>query len=156
MKGGFTSFCHPLTTPLLWHKCFTVNFGKFLITSFLQNTSGRLLLNWVRLWHWQSFRENLLKQSFADVLQIGALKNFTNFTGKHLLWSLFLIKLLAWMPKKCNMNRVQLEATREKAQHERSETHKKMQHENGTTWKEFNMKKVWHGTSRTRKVYNTK
>ena len=33
----------------LWHRCFPVNFAKFLKTSFLQNTSGRLLLhhyNW--------------------------------------------------------------------------------------------------------------
>ena len=29
----------------LWHKCFPVNFAKFLRTPFLQNTSGRLLLN---------------------------------------------------------------------------------------------------------------
>ena len=29
---------------MLWHRCFPVNFGKFLGTSFLQNTSGRLLL----------------------------------------------------------------------------------------------------------------
>ena len=28
----------------LWHKCFPVNFAKFLRTPFLQNTSGRLLL----------------------------------------------------------------------------------------------------------------
>ena len=28
----------------LWHRCFPVNFVKFLRTSFLQNTSGRLLL----------------------------------------------------------------------------------------------------------------
>ena len=28
----------------LWHKCFPVNFAKFLRTLFLQNTSGRLLL----------------------------------------------------------------------------------------------------------------
>ena len=28
----------------LWHKCFPVNFAKFLRTTFLQNTSGRLLL----------------------------------------------------------------------------------------------------------------
>ena len=28
----------------LWHRCFPVNFAKFLRTSFLQNTSGRLLL----------------------------------------------------------------------------------------------------------------
>ena len=27
-----------------WHRCFPVNFAKFLRTTFLQNTSGRLLL----------------------------------------------------------------------------------------------------------------
>ena len=27
----------------LWHRCFPVNFAKFSITPFLQNTSGRLL-----------------------------------------------------------------------------------------------------------------
>ena len=32
------------------------------------------------------------KQLFADVLQIGVLKNFAIFTGKHLFWSFFLIK----------------------------------------------------------------
>ena len=29
----------------LWHRCFPVNFTKFLRTPFLQSTSGRLLLN---------------------------------------------------------------------------------------------------------------
>ena len=29
----------------LWHRCFPVNFVKFLRTPFLQNTSGRLLLS---------------------------------------------------------------------------------------------------------------
>ena len=34
----------------LWHRCLLVNFVKFLRTSFLQNTSGRLLLYlWVSL-----------------------------------------------------------------------------------------------------------
>ena len=28
----------------LWHRCFSVNFAKFLRAAFLQNTSGRLLL----------------------------------------------------------------------------------------------------------------
>ena len=28
----------------LWHRCFLVNFSKFLRTYFLQNTSGKLLL----------------------------------------------------------------------------------------------------------------
>ena len=30
--------------PRLWHRCFPVNFEKFLRTPFSQNTSGRLLL----------------------------------------------------------------------------------------------------------------
>ena len=29
---------------ILWHRCFPVNFAKFLRKAFLQNTSGRLLL----------------------------------------------------------------------------------------------------------------
>ena len=29
----------------LWHRCFPVNFAKFIRTPFLQNTTGRLLLN---------------------------------------------------------------------------------------------------------------
>ena len=35
------------------------------------------------------------KLSFADVLQNGVLKNFAILTGKHMCWSLFLIKLQA-------------------------------------------------------------
>ena len=31
----------------LWHSCFSVNLAKFQRTSFLQNTSGRLLLGFV-------------------------------------------------------------------------------------------------------------
>ena len=34
-----------LSKKRLWHRCFTVNFAKFLRTPFLQNTSERLLLN---------------------------------------------------------------------------------------------------------------
>ena len=34
----------PLLKKRLWHRCFPVNFVKFLRTPFLQNTSGRLLL----------------------------------------------------------------------------------------------------------------
>ena len=33
----------------LWHRCFRVNFAKFLRTPFLQNTSGRLLLKQTHL-----------------------------------------------------------------------------------------------------------
>ena len=34
----------PKTLLRLWYRCFPVNFVKFLRTSFLQNTFGRLLL----------------------------------------------------------------------------------------------------------------
>ena len=33
----------------LWHRCFPVNFAKFLGTSFLQNTSQRLLLPYLSI-----------------------------------------------------------------------------------------------------------
>ena len=38
----------------LWHRCFTVNFVKFLRTPFLQNTYGRLLL---QIEKWSSQRK---------------------------------------------------------------------------------------------------
>ena len=34
--------------------------------------------------------------SHSQIFKIGVLKSFTNFAGKHLCWSLFLIRLLAW------------------------------------------------------------
>ena len=37
----------------LWHRCFSVNFAKFLRTRFLQNTSGRLLLDRIKR-SWQN------------------------------------------------------------------------------------------------------
>ena len=36
---------------LIWHRCFPVRFAKFSRTSFLQNTSGRLLLYPCSIWH---------------------------------------------------------------------------------------------------------
>ena len=35
----------PLLKTRPWHRCFLLNFARFLRTPFLQNTSGRLLLN---------------------------------------------------------------------------------------------------------------
>ena len=37
-------FKETLLKKRLWHRCFLVNFAKFLRTSFLQNTSGQVLL----------------------------------------------------------------------------------------------------------------
>ena len=45
-----------LSKKRLWHKCFSVNFATFLRTSFLQNTSGRLLLSVTPLFDiWSQF-----------------------------------------------------------------------------------------------------
>ena len=44
-----------------------------------------------------AFRKIQVKrQSFADALQNSCFKTFTDFTGKHLCWNLFLINLLSW------------------------------------------------------------
>ena len=46
-KGVLRNFNRPAATLLkkrLWHRCFPVNFARFLRTPFLQKTSGRQLL----------------------------------------------------------------------------------------------------------------
>ena len=46
----------------LWYRCFPVNFAKLLSTPFLQNTSGRVLLEILQLVHEiSSFPEVLYK-----------------------------------------------------------------------------------------------
>ena len=42
----------------LWHRCFPVNFAKFLRTPFLQNASGRLLLQYLSKETFKSILEN--------------------------------------------------------------------------------------------------
>ena len=68
--GGVLQSCKPdLLKKSLWDSCFPVNFAKFLRTSFLQNTSGRLLL------------------SVSDLNQIPKLlfcKSITNPSTRHL------------------------------------------------------------------------
>ena len=43
--------------------------------------------------NWKNVKQ---MKSFADVLQNRCSKNFANFTGKHLCWSLFLKRLQRW------------------------------------------------------------
>ena len=46
----------------LWHRCFPVNFAKFLTTPFFQNTSGRLLLlRYWKIWFFDNFWFSLNK-----------------------------------------------------------------------------------------------
>ena len=77
----------------LWHRCFPMNFAKFVRKSFLQNTSGRLFLkiNDSKQRNQAKIRSSRSKMFF----KISVLENFAIFTGKHLCWSLFLIKLQA-------------------------------------------------------------
>ena len=85
----------------LWHRCFPVNFTKFLRTPFLQNTSGRLILQSlifykvaagacnftkIRLWH-KCFPAELakfLKTPFLQNTSSGCFCTARNFTEK---WS---------------------------------------------------------------------
>ena len=59
---NFTNFLTPATLlkKRLWHRCFPVTFMKFLRTSFRQNTSGRLLLTYVRILTliWQTIKSS--------------------------------------------------------------------------------------------------
>ena len=53
---------------------------------------------WRCLWHLLSFIQN---QPLKVLCKKGVLKNFTNFTGKHLCQSLFLIKLKKKLSHRC-------------------------------------------------------
>ena len=89
----------------LWHRCFPVNFAKFLRTPFLQNTLWRLLFRFEQALmivkslsrkntHTHTHESHKivasLERSFYRsshskmLLKIGVFKNFTNFKRKHL------------------------------------------------------------------------
>ena len=71
-----------------------------------------LFERWVCMWAWTRFLSNSSCFRFLEpwdsykmrssrsqkFFKIGVLKNFAIFTGKHLCWSLFLIKLQVWNP----------------------------------------------------------
>ena len=63
----------------LWHRCFPVNFVKFLRTPFLQSTSGRLLPTYPRSQSDQYFFENIdealdMYSYFDKILLTGGFK----------------------------------------------------------------------------------
>ena len=63
----------------LWHRCFPVNFVKFLRTPFLQSTSGRLLPTYPRSQSDQYFFENIdealdIYSYFDKILLTGGFK----------------------------------------------------------------------------------
>ena len=90
---NFAKFLRPTTLlkKRLWHRSFPVNFAKFLRTPFLQNTSGRLLL--------QRLLPSLLyrRQIFAITVRNNPQKEIKNFWScilfftsfpcpKHFMW----------------------------------------------------------------------
>ena len=68
----------------LWHRCFSVNFAKFLKTPFFTEHLQGLLLS----------RSSQSKMFF----EIGVLKNFATFTEELLCWILFFIQFQALRP----------------------------------------------------------
>ena len=97
----------------LWYRCFPVNFAKFLSKLFLQNTSGRVLLEILQLVHeirsfpevlykrgvlknFSKFTDKHKKQSSGGVLSKNVLENFAKFTGKYLCRSLSFNKVAGW------------------------------------------------------------
>ena len=54
----------------LWHKCFSVNFAKFLRTPFLQNTSRRLLLEIAHSTTHNSKKGGLLYFKFSGLYSV--------------------------------------------------------------------------------------
>ena len=69
----------------LWYRCFPVHFTKFLRTSFLQNTSGGLLLNEHQSKKFKLLQPYILNTCKAVVRRCSSkqvFKNFANFTGK--------------------------------------------------------------------------
>ena len=55
----------------LWHRCFSVNSAKFLRTPFLQNTSGRLLLEL-----WFLYQEMFLSQASFCRIHISIIQDW--------------------------------------------------------------------------------
>ena len=69
----------------LWHRCFLVNFSKFLRTPFLQNTSRRLLLNQQKISKLDQQMhciQSMPRSSYQRCsVEKGILKYFAKFTG---------------------------------------------------------------------------
>ena len=76
----------------LWHRCFPVNFVKFLRTPFYKERLWWLLLrgleNWANLHVCGGNNIKIQKQPPEVFYEKRFLRNFTKFTGKHLCQSL--------------------------------------------------------------------
>ena len=87
----FYNFCLPTFAILLctglYHRSFTLNFAKFLKTTFKYETSGRA-----------TDSEISTRSSCSQMfLNVDVLKNFVIFTGKHLCWSIFPVNIAKFL-----------------------------------------------------------
>ena len=73
----------------LWHRCFPVNFVKFLRTTFSQNTSGRLLL-WI-FWLRYSFPYLLLYLCTYNIVGLTAISYLLQRQNSTFLYSIVFI-----------------------------------------------------------------
>ena len=87
--------CATLLKKKLWHRCFPVNFVKFLRTPFSQKSSGWLFLISLGIAIGTVFSKILCssRSSRPEVFDEKRVRN--NFTGKYLCRSLFFTKLQA-------------------------------------------------------------
>ena len=83
-KGTFTPLRKKYYSPVaLWHRCFPVNFAKFLRTPFLQNTScgyfwttesgARRSSNWANVWQ-TSYLVNISRTNFNVFIDLSNIK----------------------------------------------------------------------------------
>ena len=80
-----------------------------LVTGFERNKSEIKKSVKNKIWSWSQSKKTVVKyrSSLSQMFfKVGSLKNFAIFTGKHLCWSLFLIKLQAWA---CNFVKKRLQ-----------------------------------------------
>ena len=90
---------HALVTDLVNHGM-VKNTKTWISWEWNISLRNKKILNLCFRWHiLRSYRfvaELTFKQSSKCVLQQGVLRNFSKFIGKHLCWSVFLMKLQAW------------------------------------------------------------
>ena len=68
----------------LWHRCFLADFVKVLRIYFLQNKHFRTTASLRIFWKHEL---NIRSSHWSCSVKKGVLKNFANFTEKHLCWS---------------------------------------------------------------------
>ena len=82
----------------LWHRCFPVNFVKFLSTTFYNcftNYESLYIIAAIHSCLIQNRSENVRSNNQRCSVKKGVLRNFAKFTGKNPCQRLFLIKLQA-------------------------------------------------------------